>query len=173
MLRYTSPPERALRAEELDTYTMSRIRTWIGGVRKAPEEWSEPRNWYPVGVPDWQDKVVIGGYGRHRCRVCGVADAVMSVHVLPGASLVVARAGCLVVDGLFSDPLGLICDSGLYNEGQIEINGALALRNVTAGGIQNEGLVCNRGRITTCARVTRCDAAWGNFLNTGRREYVD
>lgn len=172
MLRHTAPTERALTEEEIGAYTMSRIRTWIGGVRRSPEDWHEPRNWFPAGVPEWHDKVIIGGYGRHRCRVTTDADAVMSVHVLPQASLLVARRGTLRIDGLFSDPLGLVCDSGLHNEGQVEIIGTLALRNVTSGGIHNEGLLCNRGEISTCEKVTRCAAAWGRFLNTGHRRYA-
>ena len=151
---------------------MSRIRTWIGGTRKRPETWGEPRNWFPVGVPDWHDKVIVGGYGRHRCRVTGDTDAVMSVHVLPDAKLVIAAGATLRIDGLFADPYGVVCDSGLLNEGTVEIGGTLVLRNVTAGGLLNEGLLCNRGRITMCDRVTRCERAWGKFLGSGEREYV-
>ena len=172
MLRTTPPSERALSKRELGTYTLSRVRTWIGGTRRRPEAWEEPRNWYPVGVPDYHDTVVVGGYGRHRCRVSASVDPVMCIHVLPGACLAVAPGGRLRVDGLFSDPLGLVCGSGLINEGSVEIDGALDLRNVTSGGIDNVGLLCNRGQISTCDRVTRCDVAWGRFLNTGQRRYV-
>lgn len=173
MLRHTAPAERALSAAELGAYTMSRVRTWIGGLRHRPEAWNEPRNWYPEGVPEWQDKVVIGGYGRHRCRVAAPVEAVTSVHVLPHARLHIARGGCLPIDGLFADPLGLICGSGLHNEGAVEIDGALVLRNVTSGGIDNRGLLANRGLIRADGRVTRCRDAWGRFLNTGRRDYAE
>ena len=172
MLRTTPPRERALTARELDTYSMARLRTWIGGTRRRTEDWSEPRNWFPVGVPDWHDKVIIGGYGRHRCLVSGEVDAVMSIHVLSDARLLVAARGILRVDGLFADPFGVVCDSGLYNEGTVEVAGTLVLRNVTAGGIRNEGLICNRGRIATCDKVTRCETAWGRFLDSGDREYA-
>ena len=172
MLRMNAPAERALSKGELGGYTMSRVRTWIGGVRRAPESWEEPHNWYPTGVPDYHDTVVIGGYGRHRCRVSTSVGAVMCVQVLPGAYLVVAADGVLRIDGLFSDPFGLVCGSGLVNEGSVEIDGTLDLRNVTSGGIDNAGLLCNRGRISTCDRVTRCTAAWGRFLNTGQRRYL-
>ena len=172
MLRHTAPDERALAGPELGAYIMSRVKTWIGGARRRPEAWHEPRNWYPHGVPDWQDKVVIGGYGRHRCQVDSHVEAVMSVHVLPQARLHVSRRGILPIDGLFADPLGLICGSGLHNEGHVEVDGALVLRNVTSGGIDNRGLLANRGRIRADDKVTRCEDAWGRFLNTGRRDYA-
>ena len=172
MLRSTSPSERALTAQELNAYAMSHLRTWIGGTRRRPEAWDEPRNWFPLGIPDLHDKVIIGGYGRHRCLVGAEADAVMSIHVLPGARLAIPAERVLTVDGLFADPFGVVCDSGLYNEGTVEVDGTLVLRNVTAGGIRNEGLLCNRGRITTCEKVTRCARAWGRFLDSGDREYA-
>ena len=172
MLRKSSPEERALSARQLADYTLSHLRTWIGGSRRRSEDWNEPKNWFPVGVPDLHDRVVIGGYGRHRCYVGTEVEPVMSIHVLPEARLVVGPAALLSVDGLFADPYGVVCDSGLYNEGTVEVAGTLVLRNVTAGGILNEGLLCNRGRIQTCERVTRCVRAWGRYLDSGERRYA-
>ena len=171
MPRQIAPVERALSLAELGAYTMSRVKTWIGGFRQNPESWSEPRNWYPRGVPEWQDKVVIGGYGRHRCHIDRPVDAVMSVHVLRQARLHIGDAGVLSIDGLFADPLGLICGSGLHNEGSVEIDGSLILRNVTSGGIDNCGLLANRGRISADNKVTRSPSAWGHFVNSGTRDY--
>ncbi len=159
-------------AAELGSYAFSKVKTWIGGYRDRPQEWTEPLNWYPVGVPDARDKVVVGGYGRHRCHVATGVDEVLSLHVLRQATLHIGKAGILTVDGLWADPLGLICGSGLSNEGTVEIAGTLGLRNTSSGGIENQGLISNRGRIIADATVTQVKSRWGRYLDLGTRQYL-
>ncbi len=168
----TAPDERPISAAELGSYTFSKVKTWIGGYRNRPQEWTEPLNWYPKGVPDWQDKVVIGGYGRHRCHVATGVDEVLSVHVLRQATLHIAKLGGLTINGLFADPLGLVCSSGLSNEGTVEVVGNLALRNTSDGGIYNGGIISNRGSILADTTVTRDLERWGRYIEMGSRHYL-
>ncbi len=169
MLLNSAPDERPISAVDLSAYTLARVKTWIGGYRSRPEEWTEPHNWYPVGVPDWQDKIVIGGYGKHRCRVTSSTEDVLSIHVLQQARLDITKYGSLIINGLFADPLGLICGSGLSNEGTVEIAGSLSLRNTSSGGVLNVGLISNRGRILADLTVTQDRSRWGHYVELGAR----
>ena len=148
------------------------LKTWIGGYRNRPEEWTEPNNWYPTGVPGWSDKVIVGGYGTHRCHVATPTDDVSALSVLPGASLVIGERGRLTVDGLRADPLGLLGDSGVSNAGLIRVSGELSLRNAALRGIHNTGLIINEGRIYADASISAGDEDWGRYRDLGHRVFL-
>lgn len=153
-------------------YHSTRLKTWIGGVRRRPEDWSEPRNWFPSGVPSWTDKVVIGGYGRHRCTISREVDDVSALSVLQGAKLLIDHEGRLAVDGLLADPLGFLGDSGLAVAGILQVRGHLSLRNAALRGIRNTGLLVNEGHIYADATISTDDADWGRYADRGKRVFT-
>ena len=166
------PDERLVTADELRDLRSTSVKTWIGGYRNRSDDWTEPRNWFPVGVPRATDRVIIGGYCRHRCRVASAVGPITALTVLPGATFVVDCCGSLTVDGCHADPLGLLGDSGVCNAGCLQILGALSILHANAGGIFNTGIVLNRGSIYVDASVTDCSHRWGHLTDLGRREQV-
>ena len=171
MIAYEAPEERILGLHQLADYHTTRLKTWIGGYRESPEAWSEPNNWYPAGVPELTDKVIVGGYGTHRCFVAERVDEVSALAILPSAKVVVGRRGGLTVDGTLADPLGLLGDSGLSNAGLLHNDGLFEIRNAAVHGIMNRGLFINRGLVRTDRSVTDADEYWGKFIDLGVREY--
>ena len=169
MLLYTAPDERAIELQCLGDYITSRVKTWIGGFRNRPQEWTEPMNWFPVGVPGPRDKVLIGGYTRHCCHVATGTDEILSLHILYQATVRIGISGRLTIDGTLADPLGLICGSGLTNDGTLEVLGSLGLYNTTSGGVENGGLISNRGTILVDHSVSLCAQRWGHCITTGER----
>ena len=172
MIPYEAPDERPISPKKMADFHTTALKTWIGGTRQMQESWSEAQNWFPVGVPSWTDKVIIGGYGRHRCVVDGPVDDVSALAVLPGAKLVVERRGRLAIDGLFADPLGLLGDSGLHIQGILQVRGQLSLRNAALRGIRNTGLLINEGQIFADSTISADDADWGHYADRGARVFT-
>ncbi len=172
MIAYEAPDETPIGRKLLTDYHTTTLKTWIGGYRNRPEEWTEARNWYPTGVPGWNDKVILGGYSKHRCNIATGVDDIAALCVLPGATLVLAKAGRLTIDGLLSDPLGMLGDSGLYNAGCIEVQGQLSIRNAALKGIRNHGRLRNDGRIYADCSVSTCPSDWGEFADYGERVFL-
>ncbi|MFK8056566.1 MAG: hypothetical protein AB8F78_10635 [Saprospiraceae bacterium] len=148
------------------------LKTWIGGFRNRPEEWTEPKNWYPHGVPSWTDKVILGGYSKHRCHIATGVDDISALSVLTGATLVIGEDARLTVDGLMADPLGMLGDSGLSNSGIVHNKGELSIRNVALQGIHNRGLLVNEGRIYADGSVSSDDSDWGRYADRGERVFL-
>lgn len=172
MIPYEAPEERPISPKRMADYHSTSLKTWIGGTRRRAESWSEPRNWFPHGTPSWTDKVVVGGYGRHRCAIDAVVDDVSALSILAGAKLIIAERGRLAVDGLLADPLGLLGDSGLHIAGILEVRGRLALRNAALRGIRNTGLLINEGEIFADATISTDDADWGRYADRGQRVFT-
>ncbi len=172
MFSLLPPDERRIDRLELRQYTTTSVKTWIGGYRNRPEEWTEPRNWFPHGVPTWRDRVTVGGYSRHRCNVATGVDPVASLAILIGATVVVAEHASLAIDGTFTDPMGLLGGSGIHIEGSLHVKGDLTIRHSTGGGIVNSGIIVNRGRLRVDESVTDCPLRWGHLTNLGQTEYL-
>lgn len=171
MIAYVTPDERPICRRGLADFHTTTLKTWIGGYRNRPEEWTEPQNWYPAGVPSHTDKVIIGGYSRHRCHVATGVDDVSALSVLPGATLALGPNASLAVDGELADPLGILGDSGLSNAGTIRNAGTLILRNAALRGIDNRGWIHNEGTIYADGSVTEQPSAWGRYRERGVREF--
>ena len=172
MIAYNAPEERPITRKLLAEYHTTTLKTWIGGYRNRPEEWTEPKNWYPEGVPGWSDKVIIGGYRSHRCHIATGVDDVSALAILPGAHLEIGEGGRLTVDGLLADPLGMLGDSGLSNAGHLDVRGRLTLRNAALQGIQNQGSIHNEGKIYADESVSCSSSDWGDFDNYGSRIFM-
>ena len=170
MFSLMPPEERCLSLAELRDYRTTSVKTWIGGYRNRPQAWTEPRNWYPVGVPSWRDRVTVGGYSRHRCTVPTGVDPIAALTILPGATLIVDEKACLKVDGKYADPLGVLGASGVINDGCLHVKGEFAIRHATHGGITNNGLLINRGCVSVDQSVTDCLLRWGHMTDLGRLE---
>ena len=172
MIAYEAPQERPISRTLLGDYHTTNLKTWIGGFRNRPQEWTEPKNWYPEGVPGWSDKVIIGGYGNHMCNVATGVDDVSALTVLPGAQLQIARKGRLTIDGLLADPLGMLGDSGLSNGGTLLVDGCLTLRNAALKGIYNQGTIVNTGAIYADESVSCASLDWGDYREEGERVFM-
>ena len=172
MIAYQAPQERPISRRLLADYHTTTLKTWIGGYRNRPEEWTEPKNWYPEGVPGWSDKVIIGGYGSHCCNIATGVDDISALSILPAGKLVIASAGRLTIDGLLADPLGMLGDSGLSNAGTLHIQGCLSLRNAALYGIHNQGTILNDGHIYADDSISCEGFAWGNFEDRGKRVFL-
>lgn len=169
MIAYQAPEERRALLAQFHTTT---LKTWIGGFRNRPEEWTEPHNWYPAGVPSFTDKVIIGGYSRHTCHIATGVDDVSALSVLPGATLTIAAEASLTVNGMLADPLGLLGDSGLSNAGTIYNYGSLGLRNAALQGICNEGWIENHGNIVADESISSQEEHWGRYTDRGERVFL-
>ena len=172
MIPYEAPEERPISPQGMADFHSTSLKTWIGGARRHAESWSVPENWFPSGVPCWTDKVVVGGYGQHRCVVREHVDDVSALSVLAGAKLVVEPTGRLSIDGLFADPLGFLGDSGLHVAGILQVKGQLALRNAALRGIRNTGLLINECQIFADASISTDDADWGRYADRGQRVFM-
>ena len=172
MIAYEAPQERPICRRLLHDYHTTTLKTWIGGYRNRPSEWTEPKNWYPEGVPGWSDKVILGGYGTHACNIATGVDDVSALSILPDARLRIDVGGRLTVDGLLADPLGMLGDSGLSNAGHLHIRGVLTLRNAALQGICNQGSIINDGRIDADASISTSAAAWGDYTESGERCFL-
>ena len=172
MIAYQAPEERLISLSQLRDYQASYYKIWLGGCRGRAQDWSEPRNWYPHGVPEWFDRVIIGGYSRHCCVIDKPVSDVGSVCILPNAKLHILEKGRLTIDGLKSDPAGLTGDAGLANQGFIKVRGFLSLRNARQGGILNRGIIINEGRIQSEGTIDSDDQAWGLVHDRGERVFL-
>ena len=169
MISYIAPQERPIAPCQLANYHTTTLKTWIGGFRNRPEEWTEPMNWYPHGVPSWTDKVIIGGYSKHKCHVATGVDDVSALCVLDGARLVIGEDARLTIDGELADPLGMLGDSGLSISGIVQVKGTLCIRNAALKGITNTGLLVNEGRINADSTVSTNKEDWGRYADKGER----
>ncbi len=172
MISYVAPEERIISPRELADFHTTSLKTWIGGYRNRPEEWTEPKNWYPHGVPSWTDKVIIGGYSKHKCHIATGVDDVSALSILDGATLVIGDDARLTIDGLMADPLGMLGDSGLSNSGILQVLGQLSIRNVALQGVFNRGLIVNEGRIYADGSVSAKDDDWGRYADRGERVFL-
>ncbi len=172
MISYEAPEERIISRRELADFHTTTLKTWIGGYRNRPEEWTEPKNWYPHGVPSWTDKVILGGYSRHKCHIATGVDDVSAISILDNATLVIGKNARLTIDGLMADPLGMLGDSGLSNSGVVHIQGQLSIRNVALQGILNRGHIINEGRIYADGSVSCCEKLWGRYADRGDRVFL-
>ena len=172
MISYQAPQERIISQRELADFHTTTLKTWIGGYRNRPEEWTEPKNWYPHGVPSWTDKVIIGGYSKHKCHIATGVDDVSAICILEGGRLVIAKDARMTIDGLMADPLGMLGDSGLNNCGILQVFGELSIRNVALQGVYNKGLIVNEGRIYADGSVSCCDKLWGRYAERGERVFL-
>ncbi len=172
VISYTAPEERTIRPECMADYHTTALKTWIGGSRKRAESWNHPANWYPFGVPKRSDKVIIGGYGLHRCTLRTSVECISGLSILPQAKLVIEADGSLCVDGCLADPHGMLGDSGLSNHGLLHVRGELILRNAALQGIANHGLIINEGCISTDASVSTQDEDWGRYADRGERKFL-
>jgi len=150
-------------------YHTTTLKTWIGGFRNRPEEWTEPKNWYPEGVPSWTDKVILGGYSKHKCHIATGVDDISALSILPGMTLVIGEEARLTIDGELADPLGMLGDSGLTNAGIIKVEGTLSICNVALKGIHNNGVLINEGRINADSSVSTDNEDWGRYYDKGER----
>lgn len=171
VISYEAPQERPISYSELSNYHTTTLKTWIGGFRNRPEEWTEPKNWYPTGVPSWTDKVILGGYSQHKCHIATGVDNVSALCVLRGAMLVIGKEASLTIDGELADPLGMLGDSGLSNAGIVKVEGELSIRNVALKGINNCGLLINEGRINADQTVSTQNEDWGRYTDRGERVF--
>ncbi len=169
MISYAAPQERPISTCQLADYHTTTVKTWIGGFRNRPEEWTEPNNWYPHGVPSWTDKVILGGYSKHKCHIATGVDDISALSVLPGATLVIGEEARLTIDGSLADPLGMLGDSGLSISGIVKNEGTLSILNTALKGIRNSGLLINQGRINADSTVSTQSEDWGRYADRGER----
>lgn len=172
MIAYQTPEERPIAKHLLSNYHTTTLKTWIGGYRYRPQEWTEPKNWYPQGVPSWNDKVILGGYTKHTCNITSGVDDISALCILKGATLIISKRGRLTIDGLLADPLGMLGDSGLSNSGTIRNSGQLMLRNAAYEGIRNEGIMENEGKIFADESISTSSIHWGDFSDRGERVFL-
>lgn len=169
MILQESPEKLLDLAEFLTYYHKATLKTWIGGARLNPQSWENPMNWYPNGVPSWADKVVIGGYGNHKCTISQTVEDITGLKILPNAKLHILSKGKLCIDGQLADQGGIIKDDGLFNEGMFINNGQLTIKNSNSNGVQNNGIIVNEGTIFTDHLISNELITWGRLIDRGQR----
>lgn len=138
-------------------------RTWTGSISF---NWSDPCNWSPSCVPGATDDVIIPDVVN--APVIDGSVVIKSVEVQSGATLNIATAGSLTIDGssgtglentgtvlnfghIFIGPSIGVNGAGLHNTGILENHeqGAINLGSTAIAGLSNEGTLTNNGSIST------------------------
>ena len=86
----------------------------------------EARNWSRGVMPGIQDDVIIPyQWNGYYPKVQRVAPTIGHLQIGPGAQLVIAKTGVLVIDGSYKNNCGLALDGSLHNEGALVITATL------------------------------------------------
>jgi hypothetical protein len=117
---------------------------WLGGTPGQETNWDNPRNWSENRVPDEDSWVIVQNLntGHHAFPIINSEVIISGIEVHAGASLKVAAAGELIIDGEYANNYGILNYGDVINEGRISIfNTALCPVLDERNKIQNLGAV--------------------------------
>ena len=117
---------------------------WIGGTKGAENNWHHPENWHNFQVPNWNSLVIISAKMYNMGHFPIIEDQLAEIAGLvieENARLMINSSAHLIVDGMFTQTIGIHTKGTFVNRGNLHIV------NTTNECIHLSGLFINEGKI--------------------------